>query len=56
MKFRVKYLPNKLSANDPEAKEEMLVVDAAGKIEAAILALNELPDALITRVIPGDTE
>lgn len=57
MKFRVKYLPNKLSANDPNAKEEMIVVDAGGKIEAAILALNEFPDALIMRVMtPGDTE
>lgn len=57
MKFRVKYLPNKLSANDPDAKEEMVVVDASGKLEAAYAALSEFPDALIMRVMtPGETE
>ena len=57
MKFRVKYLPNKLDANNPDAKQETAEVEAAGKLEAAMLALNEFPDALIMRVLtPVDTE
>lgn len=57
MKFRVKYLPNKLDANNPDARQETVEVEAAGKLEAAMLALNEFPDALIMRVLtPGDTK
>jgi hypothetical protein len=57
MKFRVKYLPNKLDANNLDAKQKTVEVEAAGKLEAAMLALSEFPDALIMRVLPlGDTE
>jgi len=56
MKFRVKYLPNKLDANNPHAKEEMVVVEAGGKIEAAMLTLNDYPDAMVMEVLPGEKE
>ena len=57
MKFRVMYLPNKMDANDPNAKEEMIVVEASGKLEAAMVALGQHPDAMIMRVMtPGEKE
>jgi hypothetical protein len=57
MKFRVKYLPNKLDSNDFNARQEIEIVDASGKLEAAMLLLNKFPDATITQVLPlGNTE
>lgn len=57
MKFRVKYIPNKLDINNPNVKEETIVVEASGKLEAAMVALNHYPNATVMRVLtPGDTE